>query len=77
LEIEPMRDGSIFPQVFPCHRASKIRPMRNGPIFTLKHAANFRPIHTNLPGRACIYRPPDAKRPPGACHPSVSLARSL
>ena len=77
LEIEPMHCGSISQRISPCRRASKIGPLRNVPIFSLKHATNFRPIHMNLPRRASNYRPRAAKRPPGACHPSVFIARSL
>ena len=67
----------IYQRISLFHRASKIEPLHNVPIFSLKNAANFRRIHMNLPWRASNGCPSDAKRPPGACHPSVSLARFL
>lgn len=77
LKIEPMHVGSIYQRIFTCHGVSKIKPLRNGPISSLKNAANFRRIHMSLPRRASNGQPHDVKRPPGACHPSVSVARSL
>ncbi len=62
---------------FPFHTLSKIRPLLIVPIFSLKDAANFRPIHMSMPRRATHGRPHDAKRLPGDCHPSVFIARSL
>jgi hypothetical protein len=77
LEIELMPCAPIYQCIFLYRRASKIGPLPNGPIFSLKHAANFRQIHMSLPRRACNCRPHAAKRPPGACHPSVFVACSL
>ena len=76
LEIEPMHGGPIYQRISPCRRASKIRPLRNGPNFSLKHAANFRRIHMCLPRRASNCCPHDANCPPGACHLSVLRFRA-
>jgi hypothetical protein len=77
LEIEPMPYVPIYQRISLFHRASKIEPLHNVPIFSLKNAANFRRIHMSLPRLASNGRPHDAKRPPGTDHPSVCVARFL